>query len=306
MAGTTFTTGVGRMVQGDWFRPNTTDSNNVPLVIKSGANAGKPRVEYVVNLAFPKVGMDPASADFLRLIKEESAKAWPHLFPRGASGDCTAREFSDKIIDGDGYDKYGRAWSEREGFAGHWVVRFTSGFAPKVYPNGRYSAADIIMEPHLTPRGYYYRASGTIESNNNSQSPGMYVNLQLGELIGYGPEIIGGPNAAEAFGARPAVLPPGVSATPLAPPSGMPAAPSAPASYAPPAAPSAPVPAYNAAPAIAPYAGYMTPPAAPSAPVAQSPLMSAKANGATYEQMIAAGWTYDLLQSHGMFDEVPF
>jgi len=55
-----------------------------------------------------------------------------------------------------------------------------------------------------------------------------------------------------------------------------------------PAAQTAPPPAPNAAP---------VPPQAPAAPVHQ---MTAAANGATYEQMIAAGWTDESLIQNGM------
>jgi hypothetical protein len=70
---------------------------------------------------------------------------------------------------------------------------------------------------------------------------------------------------------------------------------------APPAAPPAPPPA----PAAPPYDGYMgAPPPAPAAlpppPPAPARVMLPAANGATYDQLVAAGWTDALLVQHGM------
>ena len=58
--------------------------------------------------------------------------------------------------------------------------------------------------------------------------------------------------------------------------------------------PSAPVP-MPAAPAPAPYPQILT----PAAPVVAK-TMTAKANGVTYDQYVAAGWTDDMLVSEGL------
>jgi hypothetical protein len=70
----------------------------------------------------------------------------------------------------------------------------------------------------LLSAGYYVRVSGTVEGNANAQRPGIYVNLDMVELSAYGPEIVSGPDAGEAFGAAPTALPAGASPTPLTPP----------------------------------------------------------------------------------------
>ena len=57
-------------------------------------------------------------------------------------------------------------------------------------------------------------------------------------------------------------------------------------------------------PAVVPNPAFLMPPAPPLAPPvpAAPPVrqMTAKAGGATYEQMIGAGWTDNLLREHGM------
>ena len=316
--GTPFTTGVGRMVQGDWFKPRLTDAQGAPRLIKTGPNAGQPSPQWYGALAFNKATMDQQSRDFFALIAAESAKAWPALFPQGPNGPCVAPGFSNKIIDGDGFDTSGKPWSSREGFAGHFIVKFASGFPPRVFPTGRYSSADVITDPTLARNGYFYRVAGTIESNQNPQKPGLYVNLQMVEVVGYGAEIVSGPDASAAFGQAPAALPPGASAMPLAASPGMPQATQ-------PGAPAAPAPAYVAPVAATPgqpqtYTGYMTPGAAPAAPAPTAPAapppgpqmtaapaapppgpqMTAAANGVTYEAYQAAGWTDDQLRQNGL------
>jgi hypothetical protein len=58
-----------------------------------------------------------------------------------------------------------------------------------------------------------------VVGNNSPVRPGVYLNLTMVELCGYGPEIKTGPDGAAVFGGTPAgALPPGASATPLAAP----------------------------------------------------------------------------------------
>lgn len=84
-----------------------------------------------------------------------------------------------------------------------------------------------------------------------------------------------------------------------APVGGPPAAPGAAPAYA--AAP-APTPGYSAPPAAPAMPSAPVPPAPPAAPVpaaAPAKVMTAKANGATYESFITNGWTDVMLVEHG-------
>ena len=141
-----FTTPVGRLVQGSPFEPQTKDQKGNLRVVKSGPNAGQPSPQWFVAVAFAKT--DPAWPAFYAILDAEARAGFPNLFPGG--GPCILPSFAWKIIDGDGFDTTGKPWSSREGFAGHWVVRFTSGFAPKCFHAGRYDPADQISVSYYT------------------------------------------------------------------------------------------------------------------------------------------------------------
>ena len=289
-----FTSPVMRVVQGSFFEPNTTDMQGNPLVVKTGPNKGAARVEYFVAGAIAK--NDPNWPPFEALIKGYAAQAWPQYFPQGPLGQCTHPNFSMKIMDGDGFDGNGQPNSAKEWFAGCWVVKFSTGFAPTVYPAGRFDRASIITDKNLCKLGYYYRIAGTISSNENAQRPGVYVNFGAAELVGYGEEII--PKAAidprQAFG-QPAALPAGARPTPAGAPSaqGGQQFAAAPVASAPPV--STPVATASPTNAAPPYSGYMAPPAPPAGPT-----MTPKANGVTYEAYRAAGWSDDQLRQNGL------
>jgi len=285
---------VGRFVQGDCFKGQTTNQKGEPLIVKSGPNKGMPRTEYYVGVAFSKT--DPAWPAFRAQLDEIAKTGFPNLFPAvggqfpGAGGGAllsTHPQFAWKIIDGDGYDQTGRSNAEKEGFRGHWVVRFNSGYPPKVYPVGRHSPLDQLTDPSLVRRGYYIRVFSNVSLNTDVQKPGLFLNVGLVELVATGPEIRGGVDAADAF-STPVVLPPGAEALP----GSAPVAPVAAPAYVPPVAPVAPV---APAPVVAPVP---VPPApVPAAPVR---IMTPKANGLTYEQYIGAGWTEEMMIANGI------
>jgi len=202
-------TPVGRLVQGSAFDAYTKDIEGNPLKNKEGL----PRVRYFMALAVPKT--DPKINDFLREIVGVARAAFPTLFD--AAGNCTHAEFAYKFADGD-------LTPEKEGFAGCWILKFSGGFAPKCYTRG---GEAVITDPQGIKRGYFIRISGTCAGNASARRPGVYLNPQMIEFVGYGEEIIGGADSKEVFGAAPAALPPGASATPFAPQ--VPLAPAAPA-----------------------------------------------------------------------------
>jgi hypothetical protein len=304
-----FTTPVGRLVQGDCFEAQTKDQQGNPRVVKQGPNVGQPNPTYFIAVAFPKLdaaGQPNAEfSAFYGLLDRVARAEWPALFPNG--GACVNPKFSWKYIDGDGVDTNGKPNSEKEGFAGHWVVRFASSYAPKVMrPNN--GSWESITDKNAVKRGYFVRVAGSISGNDNTQNPGLYVNLDMIELAGYGPEIMGGMDAATAFGA-PAALPPGASATPILPAGiAAPVVAPAPVVAAPLVAP-APVVAAPvvAAPLVAPVpvVASPVPPVVPPSPsalpatISPSRVMTAAAAGQTYEAYIAAGWTDDQLVAHG-------
>jgi len=99
----------------------------------------------------------------------------------------------------------------------------------------------INEESGQLKRGDYARVVVTMSGNNNQTNPGIYVNLNIIEFIGFGEAIVGGPDAAELLGgAQGAYMPAGMSQTPVAPqaqPMAPQAQPMAPQQHAQPMAP---------------------------------------------------------------------
>jgi hypothetical protein len=300
------------MVAGNLYTPNTKDFDGNPLVTKIGPNAGQPRVSYFLGFAVKKGGENHWA------LTPWGAKIWAvghQAFPQAAQ----RPDFAWKIEDGDSAvpNKKNRKPCENEGYPGHWILKLSGGFAPKVY---RQEAGGYVqvMEPNYVKPGYFIEASFSVDGNGSQNNPGVYLNLQMVCFRAYGPEIVFGPNVEEAgFGQAP--LPAGASVTPLASAAPLPGAPALPP-YAgmPPQLPAAP--ALPGAPAPVPVmpapgfiqmppppgsgAGAPLPPAGaiPAPPVSASPSnrMTLQANGITREAYLAAGWTDALLIANGL------
>jgi hypothetical protein len=189
----------------------------------------------------------------------------------------------------------GRKPCDREGWPGHWVVHFSSGFAPRIVRQRDGSNPpqfDAFNEPDALKLGFFVQVNGNVDFNGSQQQPGVFLNHSLVCFSAFGPEIFVGPDPTQAgFGGAP--LPPGASMTP-------------PANFTPPAVPGgvAPPPLVPGVPgAGAPMPPVPGAPVAP--PAAPARVMTAAANGATYEAMLAAGWTDATLIQHGMMQAAP-
>lgn len=308
------TSPVGRIVMGSLYTPSTTDAEGKPLVVKTGPNAGQPRVNYFFALAIQK----GAETHWAQTAWGQQIWNTGHAaFPQAAQSPV----FAWKIEDGDSQvpNKKGRKPCENEGWAGHWVIKLSGGFAPKVYRQEG-SGYVQIMEKDAVKPGHYVEVSFSVDGNGSQSQPGIYLNHSMVCFRAYGQEIQFGPDVnAAGFGAAP--LPAGASMTP--PPSAVPmpsAVPGAPAMPAMPAAPAMPAvaPMFPGAPApgmpaaavmapavpVVPVPGFvqMPPPApvAPAAPAAPVRQMTAAANGVTYDAYIAAGWNDAQLVANGM------
>lgn len=261
-----FVTPVGRIVWGNPLKPRPKMDQNVspPVpVLKDG----KQVQQWAFGLAIPKA--------------EFNAQVWPQMAAAAAAtfGATVPQNFRYKLIDGDGMDTNNppKPYRDREGYAGHVVlVISTEAFQPPLFKYDPQSRN--YMQWTELKTGDYVRANITLEAHQGKAGirtsvPGMYVNPVGVEFIGYGTEINNGPDAMTMFGGQHVALPPGASATPLAP-AGAPIMPGGPPGYAPPApsfgAPAAtppgypsqaPAPGYGAAPS--PLPGY--PPIAPAA-----------------------------------------
>ena len=305
------TSPVGRIVMGSLYDPSTTDAEGKPLVVKTGPNAGQPRVNYFFALAIPK-GTEPHWAH--TAWGQQIWAVGNQAFPNAAQSPA----FAWKIEDGDSQipNKRGRKPCENEGWPGHWVLKFSGGFAPKIYEqqNGGYV---LLTEPGRVKPGYFAEVALSVEGNGSQSQPGVYLNHSMVCFRAYGQEIVFGPDVASA-GFGQSALPAGASATPLPGTAPMPQAPAAaPTMPLPPGLPqvpgvapaplpqggfapmpSAPAPGAPAPIPVTPNPGFVqVPPPAPAAPVRQ---MTAAAQGIPYESYVAQGWTDAQLVQNGL------
>jgi hypothetical protein len=218
-------------------------------------------------IAIPKT--DPGVNALYAQIATVARAAFPQFFD--AAGNCNNPKFAFKVTDGDSQtpNAKGRKPCDQEGFPGCWIFRFNNGFAPKCYQKG---GQVIITNKEEIKCGYYVRVYGNVAGNGSVQQPGVFLNVSLVELVGYGEEIVFGPSGDEVFGGAPAALPAGASATPLAPRTtiAMPGAPAMPPAM--PAAPSMP-PAMPSIPAgVQPARDFLNPPGAPLPPAPPLPV----------------------------------
>lgn len=330
MAKVNITSPVGRIVMGSLYDPSTTDAEGKPLVVKTGPNAGQPRVNYFFALAIPK-GAEPhwAHTPWGQQIWAVGNQAHPNAAQSPA--------FAWKIEDGDSQipNKKGHKPCDNEGWKGHWILKFSGGFAPKVYQQEGAGYVQVMQKDFCKP-GYFVEVAFSVDGNGSQSQPGVYINHSMVCFRAYGPEISFGPDVASAgFGASP--LPAGASMTPPAgaipmpqAPAAAPALPDAPVGYAPPPVPagipqipgvapaplpqggfapmpSAPAPGAPAPIPVTPNPGFvqvpppapapMAPPPAPVAPVRQ---MTAAAQGVTYDAYVAAGWSDAQLVQNGL------
>jgi len=274
----TMLTPVGRLVQGSLYEPQTTDLEGRPLVIKTGVNQGQPRVDYYFALAVPKAG------DTHWQSTEWGTIIWSagHLgFPGGQADN---KSFAWKITDGDSSEpnKAGRRPCDKDGYPGCWVLNFSSSFAPSIYNED--GTVPLLTADHVQ-LGDFIQVWGSVADNGSLQQPGVFLNHNMIAFYGFGERIVLGADPKLVFNSV-LPMPAGASKTPLA------------SSFNP--AVSTPAPAPAPAPAAPP-----PPPPPPHTAILAPPVMPARvmlpaAQGASYEQMIAAGWTDATLQAHGM------
>lgn len=292
-------TPVGRIVQGNPLVGNQVKDDHGALVFNQD---GTPKLSYYMGLAISK--QDPAAQQLIAKIDAEARAAWPNLFDP-ATGECRDKKFSIKYFDGDGFDHNGKAFAEREGMAGHWIIRLQSNYPLRSYDG---MAANVeITDPERIYRGCYAVAAIEVKTNGatGTNTRGLYINSQGVQMVGHGERILGGANPDELFGAAGAAIPQGayvpagMSTTPVAPP--------APAAMQ--AAPPAPAPAAPHMVATPPPVQAPTPPPPPAVPhptfvqqaVAPQFVLTpaGQAQGFTIEQWYAAGYTEAQLLQNG-------
>lgn len=299
---------VGRIVQGDLYKPQTTDQKGNPLTIKRGPRTGQATQRFFFAIAIPKgAGGDGghwANAEWAKPIWNHGHASWPQ-------GQAQNPNFAWKIEDGDSMvpNQRGRKNGETEGMPGHWIVSLQSSFAPKIVD----ASGSPILDPAAVKRGYWVEVFLSCKSNEEADKPGMYMNHQYVCLRGYGAEINSGPDP-RTLGFGQSALPAGVSlqpvaGVPVAPPAGAPPPaaaairPPVPGAVGAPPPPAAAVPP-PAATVVAPHTAYIAPPP-PAAAVPPPPAAAAAGTwlgpaGSTLAQYLAGGWTEQACRENGL------
>lgn len=230
-----FTTPIGRFVQGDLFKGSDKDRKGNPYIIQTGPKKGQPTTRHFFAVAFAKT--DQAFMQLWQQLAALARQGYPQYFD--GNGNCTHPRFAWKIVDGDGVDDEGKPNSAKEGFAGHWVMKFSGSFAPKVFHAGKYDPMQQVQDPNQVKRGWFVRVAGNAAPNIGSEVPGLYMNASLVSIEAAGPEITSGPDANAAFAQPAGPLPAGATAVPMSVPQGAPGMPNMAAMGMPGVAPSA-------------------------------------------------------------------
>jgi len=205
---------IGRIVQGNptkqYSRPEKPDDKKYfcALAIEK-TNPDWPRF-YQTLLAAAKEGWG-----------ENSFGPFPGVMnnPVDANSQYHRAKFSWKIVDGDSQvpNTSGVAPCQKEGWAGCWVVSFSSKLLPtfcRVVGN----KAEPTTDTNYIKTGDYAQIYFTTKGNGFKDNPGIYVNLGACLLVGYGEAIQTGKTTEEMFGQTVNLqhMPAGASLTPVA------------------------------------------------------------------------------------------
>ncbi len=213
MAKVQVTSPVARIVQGSvGLRDKLDRKTRQPKV---DPKTGEKIRECFIALAIPKTDTS-FNEIYAQMVAVAKAK-YPGKFDPNTGQLKPNARFAMKLVDGDGYDNDGELNSKKEGFAGHWVLKLNTRFAPRCHPAGRYDpASEIPNAENVIKCGHWVRVSFTIDDNGVADGdpeaiPGLFLSPTLIEYVGIGAEITQGLSAQDAFGGLPAaVLPPGV------------------------------------------------------------------------------------------------
>ena len=295
----------GRFIGGSVYQPKTHDEETKQRYqFKSGRQQGQNQDRFSVGLAVAKTkGHWGEEMPWGGTIWTEGHAAWPQ-------GQAQQPTFSWKVQDGDSTvpNQNGKRPCDQPGYAGHWILWFTSMFEEGGKPQVAVAVGAPAVwngQPGLCMPGDYIEVSGSVAGNESAKKPGVYLNLGAVCLRAYHPDgrIISQRVDLSQFGASP--LPAGATTAPVG--NAVPPAPPAPAAPpTTPGAPPAPVPTPSPVvpnPAIlgAP-APVVTPPppvVAPPAPVAAPPATPVMLNGGDYAAHRSAGWTDEMMREKG-------
>jgi len=219
---------VGRLISGDPWTKQTTDAN------KREIPPEKQSFWFAVAIEKDAPGMNEMLGLMFKAAQAGYGQA-PQIMAQINMG-LAATTFSWKIADGDEMRANATTgeqelrWKHGQGC---WVVKFstTLPIASAKYQGG----VPTYCDPSEIKRGYYVTVPFSTSANGNmDHTAGVYLNPQTVCLVGFGPEIVGGPSLEQQLGAGPGAyvpagmtqtpqLPSGAAPTPTPAPSGMPA-----------------------------------------------------------------------------------
>ena len=203
---------VGRLISGDPWVKQTTDANNRPIPDE------KQSFWFALAIEKNAPGMNEMLGTMFKAAQAGYGNA-PHIMAQIAMG-LAATAFSWKIGDGDemrANTKTGQQELRWKHGAGCWIVKFSTTLP---IASAKYNGAvPAYCDPSEIKRGYYVTVPYSTSANGNQDhTAGVYLNPQTVCLVGFGPEIVGGPSLEQQLGAGPgAYVPAGMSRTPQAP-----------------------------------------------------------------------------------------
>jgi hypothetical protein len=191
----------GRLVSGSLTEQNKTDHQNKPLP--------EDKWHYYFAVAVPKGPEADAILSQLYQIAVAGYQQQPAVLNSINQG--LAGPFAWKVNDGDQLRADG---SVNDHTRGCYVFRFSTQYPPRACNN-----QNVEIDPREIERGYYVDVSFSSSVNGaTGAQAGIYLNPNIVRLLGFGERIMSGPTPDQAFADRPAALPAGASATPVAGP----------------------------------------------------------------------------------------
>jgi len=210
---TDFKTPVARLVWGNPLRSQHKKSQEAATKGQVILKDGKPIDQWAWGLAIPKAEFQQQVQPYL---EAEARGGYPNGVPP---------RFSWKVVDGDGVDSKGKRYSNRDGYAGHYILTVTTeAFAPTVV---RWDGRQYVQmtEAEIKTGDYVVcDLSAKVNVATGQNTPSLYINPKLVLFVAYGQAIINATaDPVASFGAQPQqyALPPGASLTPLAPQTNM-------------------------------------------------------------------------------------
>jgi hypothetical protein len=212
-----FVTPVGRVIWGSLSELNTNNSDGKPEPDVS-------KHHYSFGLAILKNA--PGLQELFGMFYQQAIAGYPNNpamaqrigneWQSGFAGNQGGFKF--KIKDGDRNEI--KSGKPNPNAVGHYVIAFKSNFPIKCA-----NTQNQEIDAKQVERGYFVDVAGsTLVNEKLDHTAGLYMNPNVVRLIAFGEKIMGGISIEDAFAghAAPTQLPPGASATPVAPAGGMP------------------------------------------------------------------------------------